>query len=85
MIRDVIPKSTSLVSYTQEDISLMMNHINSYCRKKSFGKCAYDLAMDAFPEMFFDLLGLYKIPANEVMLRPQLLKDAYEKAKARDK
>ena len=85
LIRDVIPKSTFLVPYTQEDISLMMNHINSYCRKKSFGKCAYDLAMDAFPETFFDLLGLYKIPANEVMLKPQLLKDAYEKAKARDK
>ena len=85
LIRDVIPKSTSLVPYTQEDISLMMNHINSYCRKKSFGKCAYDLAMDVFPEEFFDLLGLYKIPANEVMLKPQLLKDAYEKAKNRDK
>lgn len=85
MIRDVIPKSTSLVPYTQEDVSLMMNHINSYCRKKSFGKCAYDLAMDVFPEEFFDLLGLYKIPANEVMLKPQLLKNAYEKAKNRDK
>ena len=85
LIRDVIPKSTSLVPYTQEEISLMMNHINSYCRKKSFGKCAYDLAMDVFPEDFFDLLGLYKIPANEVMLKPKLLKDAYEKAKARDK
>ena len=85
LIRDVIPKSTSLVPYTQEDISLMMNHINSYCRKKSFGRCAYDLAMEVFPEEFFDLLGLYKIPANEVMLKPQLLKDAYDKAKNRDK
>ena len=85
LIRDVIPKSTSLVPYTQEDISLMMNHINSYCRKKSFGRCAYDLAMEVFPEEFFDLLGLYKIPANEVLLKPQLLKDAYDKAKNRDK
>lgn len=80
LIRDVIPKGTSLIPYTQEDISLMMNHINSYCRKKSFGKCAYDLAMDVFPAEFFDLLGLYKIPANDVELRPALLKEAYLKA-----
>lgn len=85
LIRDVIPKSTSLMPYTQADISLMMNHINSYCRKKSFGKCAYDLAMDVFPEEFFDLLGLYKVPANEVMLKPHLLKAAYEKAKTGNK
>ena len=79
-IREVIPKSTSLMPYTQTDITLMMNHINSYCRKKSFGKCAYDLAMDVFPERFFDLLGLYKIPANDVLLKPSLLKEAYSKA-----
>ena len=85
LIRDVMPKSTSLVPYTQVDVSLMMNHINSYCRKKSFGKCAYDLAMDVFPKEFFDLLGLYKIPANEVLLKPQRVKDAYEEARARDK
>lgn len=85
LIRDVIPKSTSLIPYTQYDISLMMNHINSYCRRKSFGKCAYDLAMEVFPQEYFDLLGLYKIDPNEVMLKPQLLKEAYKAAKERDK
>ena len=85
LIREVIPKGTSLIPYTQADITLMMNHINSYCRKKSFGKCAYDNAMDAFPERFFDLLGLYKIPANEVFLKPLLLKEAYSKATKSDK
>lgn len=80
LIRDVIPKSTSLKPYTQEDVTLMMNHINSYCRKKSFGKCAYDLAMDVFPVEFFDLLGLYKVPANEITLKPSLLKEAYSLA-----
>lgn len=85
LIRDVIPKSTSLVPYTQYDITLMMNHINSYCRKKSFGKCAYDLAMEVFPQEYFDLLGLYRIPPNDVYLKPQLLKEAYLKAKERDK
>jgi len=74
LIREVIPKGTSLTAYNQADITLMMNHINSYCRKKLFGKCAYDLAMDVFPEEFFDLLGLYKIEPEEVTLKPSLLK-----------
>ena len=80
LIREVIPKSTSLIPYTQADLTLMMNHINSYCRKKSFGKCAYDLAMEVFPERFFDLLGLFKIHANEVVLKPSLLNEAFSKA-----
>lgn len=80
LIREVIPKGTSLRHYSQYDITLMMNHINSYCRKKSFGKCAYDLAMDFFPARFFDLLGLYKIPGNEIILKPSLLSEAYSKA-----
>ncbi|MBR0379597.1 MAG: hypothetical protein IJH62_03455 [Mogibacterium sp.] len=81
----MIPKSTSLIPYSQYDITLMMNHINSYCRKKSFGKCAYDLAMDAFPQEYFDLLGLYRVPPNEVILKPELLREAYSKAKAADR
>lgn len=74
LIRAVIPKGTSLEPYSQADISLMMNHINSYRRKKQFGKCAYDVAMNLFPEDFFILLGLKKIPDTEVMLTPQLLR-----------
>ena len=72
-------------SQIKEGYTCTEEEVNSYCRKKSFGKCAYDLAMGAFPGEFFDLLGLYKIPANEVMLKPHLLKEAYVKAKARDK
>lgn len=74
MIRYVIPKGTSLVSYMQSDISLMMNHINSYKRRALFGKCSYELAMNILPEDFFILLGLEQIPAEEVVLNPSLLK-----------
>lgn len=34
LIRRVIPKGTSLDNLTQEKVNLMMNHINSYSRKK---------------------------------------------------
>ncbi len=72
-IRYVIPKGTNMDPYNQMQISIMMNHINSYCRESLFGKCPYDMAMAVMPEDFFTLLGLEKIPADEVLLRPSLI------------
>ncbi|SCY44787.1 Transposase and inactivated derivatives, IS30 family [Butyrivibrio hungatei] len=74
MIRYIIPKGASLEPYVQADISLMMNHINSYKRKALFGKSAFDLATAVLPMDFFILLGLEIIPPNEIILRPSLLK-----------
>lgn len=77
MIRYIIPKGSSLMPYFQSDISLMMNHINSYKRKALFGKSAYDLAMTVLPEDFFILLGLEMIPAENILLKPALLKHCH--------
>ncbi len=73
-IRYVIPKGTNMDSYSQVQIGQMMNHINSYCRKSLWGKSPYDLAMAVMPEDFFTLLGLEKILADEIILRPTLIK-----------
>lgn len=72
LIRYVIPKGTSLERFRQIHINLMMNHINSYNRSSLFGKCPYDLAMNVLPEDFFILLGLEKIPSDDVILKPSL-------------
>lgn len=72
LIRYVIPKGTSLDGFMQADITLMMNHINSYCRKKLHGKCPYDVAMAVLPEDFFGFLGLEKIDPNKVIMSPAL-------------
>ena len=74
LIRYVIPKGTSLESFMQKDISLMMDHINSYARKSLFGKTPYQAAKTILPEDFFILLGLSEIPAKDVTLKPSLLK-----------
>lgn len=58
MIRYVIPKDYSLEPYAQTDITLMMNHINSYKRKALFGLSAFNLAQNALPNEFFTLLGI---------------------------
>jgi len=72
-IRYVIPKGVSMDNLMQSHITLMMNHINSYARSSLFGKTPYDVAMAVMPEDFFILLGLEKIPSDDVFLRPDLL------------
>lgn len=72
LIRYVIPKGTSLEPFSQADINLMMNNINSYSRKALYGKTPYDVAMKVLPEDFFILLGLEQIPPMEVVLKPSL-------------
>lgn len=74
LIRTIIPKGTSLDDYIQEDITLMMNHINSYKRKSLFGCCPYEIAKKMMPQEFFERLGLKRIRGNHVLLSPALLK-----------
>lgn len=74
LIRYIIPKGSSLEPFFQSDITLMMNHINSYSRKALYGKSPYELATKILPEDFFSLLGLEMIKAEEIILKPSLLK-----------
>ena len=74
-IRYVIPKSTSLEPYTQDDINLMFCHINSYPRKSLYGRTPFELARSVLPEDFFTLMGYSEIPTDQVNLRPSLLKN----------
>ena len=76
LIRNVIPKGKSLMPYEQKDITLMMNHINSYRREKLAGNAAYDVAMTVFPQEFFDRLDLKRIPDRKIKLKFELLADA---------
>lgn len=68
MIRYVIPKGSSLDRFTQKDISLMMNHINSYNRKSIGDKCPYELFSYLYGEEILPLLGCERIAPNDVTL-----------------
>ena len=74
LLRDIVPKGSSVQHFMQPDMTPAANHLNSYVRKSLFGRCPYDLAMAALPEDFFLLLGLERIPGSEVILKPRLLK-----------
>ena len=77
-IRYAIPKKRSLNPYTQEDMTLLMNHINSTKRPGLGNKSPYELFLeDENNEDFMLLWQLLKmdlIPPDEVHLMPDLFK-----------
>lgn len=77
-IRLVLPHGVSFDSLSQNDIALMMSHINSYGRPGLGDKSPFEMFAFLFGDALLDkllrLLCLRVIPPNEVTLRPSLLK-----------
>jgi IS30 family transposase len=74
LIRRVIKSGTSLKPYSQNDINLLMNHINSYTRKKLNNRSAFDVFSFLHKPYLLDLLGIVKIDPDEVTLNSSLFK-----------
>ena len=73
-IRYILPKGVSFDNCTQEDITLMMNHINSTARASLNGNTPFKLAQMLLNKSLLENLALKHIPADEVHLKPALLK-----------
>ena len=73
-IRKILPKGKSFDDFVQSDISLMMSHINSYSREKLNDKSPFDMFGFIYGYDVLEKLGIHKIPANEILLKPSLLK-----------
>lgn len=73
-IRYVIPKGTSMDNYTQLDITKLINHINSLTRPSLNNATPYDLAQILLDKEVLKKLNLKKVAANEIQLKPNLLK-----------
>lgn len=73
-IRKICPKGTSFDTYTQEDINLMMSHINSSVRESLGGLTPFALAKLTLPKEVLNCFGLTEIPPDKVILTPELLK-----------
>jgi len=74
LIRRVLPKGISFNNLTQEDISLMMNHINSYKRKKLNNRSPYETFSFYHGEEVLTKLRCAPVAASDIMLKPALLK-----------
>ena len=73
-IRRIIPKGVDLALYTQDHILLMMSHIDSYLRKALGNKSPYDTFAFQYGTEALETFGLRKIPADAIILSPELLK-----------
>ena len=74
LLRRVLPKGTSFDHLTQEDINLMMSHINSYKRKKPNNESPYSIFSTIYGKDTIDKLGIQEIEPNKVNLSTKLLK-----------
>ncbi len=73
-IRRILPKGTSFDELNQNDINLMMSHINSYKRKKLNNVSPLTMFSTIYGQEVLDKLGLIEIKPNEVNLSKSLLK-----------
>ena len=74
LIRRILPKGTSFDQLMQEDINLMMNHINSYKRKKLNNRSPYETFSFYHGEEVLRKLGCEPVAPGDILLKPSLLK-----------
>ena len=77
LIRDILPKGTFFDNLTQEDINLVCSHVNSVKRAALNGKSAYELFAFTYGEEIPKLLGISKIPAEDVCQSSKLLQHKF--------
>lgn len=73
-IRYVIPKKKSMDELTQQQVCLMMDHINSYPRKKWNGRSPLEVFTSIYGEDVPSILSMRQIAADSINLKPELLK-----------
>lgn len=73
-IRYILPKGSSFDELTNEDVILIMNHINSYTRESLNWSTPMDLAKIYLGKTAIKKLNLSKVAPNEIQLNKNLLK-----------
>ena len=73
-IRYVLPKGTSFKGLTQADVTLMSNHINSTTRPALKHMSPFERAETAEMKKLLEILCMSPVAADEVCLKPGLLK-----------
>ena len=71
LIRRILPKGTSFDSLQQEDIDLMLSHINSYKRDKLNNRSAYQLFSFIYGESILNKLNERELQPNDIVLSPK--------------
>ena len=73
-LRRILVKGCSFTRLTQQDIDLVLSHLNSYIRKSYDDTPAIDRFCALFGKDCLDILNLTVIPPDDIILDPKLLK-----------
>lgn len=73
LIRRVVPKGASFTPYSQPHIDRLVDHINSYKRKKLNDSSAFQSFSFLYGKDPLDRLKVNFVPPNEIVLLPELL------------
>jgi len=73
-IRYILPKGKSFDNLTQKQVTVVINHINSVARASLNGYNPFQLAQMLMDTTLLEKLSLKLIPADEVHLKPALLR-----------
>lgn len=74
LIRRILPKGTSFDELNQDDINLIMSHINSYKRKKLNNVSPITLFNTIYGKEIIDRLNVQEIEPNQINLSANLLR-----------
>lgn len=72
-IRRIIPKGIDIGRYTQRQISIMMDNINSYKRPELGDKSPYEMFEFYYGKKILDLLKVNPVNPNDIILKPELM------------
>jgi len=72
-LRKIIPKGRTLDLFTQEDVNLMLSHLNSFARKSLNDIPAITLFDTLYGKDILEKLSIKLILPNEVRLLPELI------------
>lgn len=74
LLRRILAKGKSFNQLSNQNVLDIMNNINSYPRKALSGKSPYDLFEEVYGDKLLSKLGLYSIPATDLIISPNLIK-----------
>ena len=74
-LRNILPKGTSFDNLTQEDINLIVSHVNSVKRRIYNGKSPYELFTFTYGYEIAEAFEIYKIEDKDVIQNTNLLKE----------
>ena len=78
-LRRVLSKGRSdFDALSAVDVATICSHVNSYPRPSREGRCPFELAAPELPDELLGNLGIVKVPADDVLLRPALAAHAVE-------